>query len=264
MTTRLFRKGASVTLDKPGAGSLFLFDIDGTLLRGAPPVHRNAITAAAGAVYCVALKQENLSGTAGMTDHAIARRALRSAGLSDAGIDRRLPAFFAAAAEFYERNVPADLSAYLTPHVVEALQWLAAQGATLGLVTGNIQRLAWAKLRAAGLLNYFLQPGAPEPFPWIGGFGDEGEARDTLPPLALARAQAILGQLPPAENTWIIGDTPSDITCGLANGLRVIAVATGRSHSLEDLRGYNPTYAIPDLAHLATLPLWGTPDEGAA
>lgn len=253
-----------MALDKPGAGSLFLFDIDGTLLRGAPPIHRNALTAAARAVYCVTLKQEDLGGTAGMTDHAIARRALRSVGLSDAAITRRLPTYFAAAAAIYEQTVPADLSAYLTPHAAEALEWLAAQGATLGLVTGNIQRLAWAKLRAAGLLAHFPLAGAPEPFPWIGGFGDEGEARETLPPLALARATAILGQSPLARNTWIVGDTPSDIACALANGLNVIAVATGPSHTLDELRACNPTYAIPDLTRLATLPLWDAPDEGVA
>jgi phosphoglycolate phosphatase-like HAD superfamily hydrolase len=246
----------SLSDEKPGAGSLFLFDIDGTLLRGAPPVHREAIRKAARSVFCVDLTAEHMGRTAGMTDHAIARRALRAAGLSDGAITRRLPAFFAAAAEIYEQTAPADLSAYLTPHVLQALDWLAAQGAALGLVTGNIQRLAWVKLRAAGLLEHFRRVDAPEPFPWIGAFGDEAEAREALPPLALTRAAAILPHGWSPANTWIVGDTPEDIACGQANGLRVIAVATGFSTSLDTLLTHHPTHAIPDLTHLSELPLW--------
>lgn len=246
--------------DQPGAGSLFLFDIDGTLLRGAPPVHRDALCAAARAVYCVTLSPPDLGKTAGMTDGAIARRALRAAGLPDGAITRRMPAYFAAAAEFYEQRVAGDLSAYLTPHAAEALRWLARQGASLGLVTGNIQRLAWTKLRAAGLLDAFQIGGAPEPYPWIGGFGDEAEDRDALPPLALERAARALGP-ERATRAWIVGDTPADIACGQTNDLGVIAVATGAACDIETLRGHHPTHAIPDLSHLYTLPLWRATDS---
>lgn len=240
-----------------GAESLFLFDIDGTLLRGAPPIHRQALCAAARAVYCVSLTPEGLGKIAGMTDSAIARRALRGAGLPDGAITRRLPAFFTVAAEVYEQTVPDDLSAYLTPHAVEALDWLAGHGAALGLVTGNIQRIAWAKLRAAGLVERFRLVGEPKPFPWIGAFGDEAEDRNALPPLAMTRAGRALGADPAVEKTWVVGDTAADIACGQASGLGVIAVATGHSHSLDALRACGPTHAIADLTELAALPLWG-------
>lgn len=245
-----------MTVDGAGAGSLFLFDIDGTLLHGSPPIHRNAICAAARAVYCVTLSPADLGQTAGMTDSAIARRALRSAGLRDGAISLRLPAFFQAAAEIYEQTVPSDLSAYLTPHAAEALAWLDGHGATLGLVTGNIQRLAWAKLRAAGLLDYFREAGAPEPYSWVGAFGDEAEERDALPPLALARATALHGREFASHQTWIVGDTPADIACGQAHRLGVIAVATGPSTTHDALLACNPTHAIHDLTQLASLPLW--------
>jgi phosphoglycolate phosphatase len=245
-----------MTVDGPGAGSLFLFDIDGTLLRGAPPVHRNALCAAARAVYCVTLSPADLGHTAGMTDGAIARRALRAAGLPDGAITCRAPAYFQVAAEVYEKTVPGDLSPYLTPHAAEALAWLASHGAALGLVSGNIKRLAWGKLRAAGLLDYFRVTGAPEPYPWIGAFGDEADDRDALPPLALARAERALGRSPTAARTWIVGDTPADIACGQACDLGVIAVATGPAHTLDDLRACNPTHLISDLTELAALPLW--------
>lgn len=240
---------------KSAAESLFLFDIDGTLLHGAPPIHRQALCTAARAVYCVSISPADLGHTAGMTDSAIARRALRAAGLSDGAITRRLPAFFTVAAEVYEQTVPGDLSAYLTPHAAEALDWLADCGAALGLVTGNIQRLAQAKLRAAGLAERFHVGGAPGPLLWIGAFGDEAEDRNALPPLALARAERALGHERYGAS-WIVGDTPADIACGQASGLRVIAVATGPAHTLAELRAHQPTHAIADLTELAGLPLW--------
>ena len=165
--------------------ALVLFDIDGTLMRGAPPVHRQALCDAAQAVFGVTLAPLDFGPTAGMTDRAIARRELRAVGLADAEIDTGMGAFCAAAADAYERLAPADLSLYHTPHALAALDWLSERGATLGLVTGNIERIAWRKLSAAGLASRFTQaaPLADATWsvaPWIGGFGDQGEDRATL------------------------------------------------------------------------------------
>lgn len=238
--------------------ALVLFDIDGTLMRGAPPVHRQALCDAAQAVFGVALAPLDFGPTAGMTDRAIARRELRAVGLADAEIDASMGAFCAAAADAYERLAPADLSMYHTPHALAALDWLSERGVTLGLVTGNIERIAWRKLSAAGLASRFTQaaPLADATWsvaPWIGGFGDQGEDRATLPPLALERADALLGLRASARETWVIGDTPADISCGAAHGLRSVAVATGPAYSLADLSACAPDVALRDLGELALL-----------
>lgn len=234
---------------------LILFDIDGTLLRGAPPVHRQALCAAALAIYGARLTPEGLGQTAGMTDCAIARRALRATGIGEAAIAAGWPAYTIAAAEVYERLAPERLDAYHTPHAAPTLDWLLERGATLGLVTGNIERIAWRKLAAARLAARFIQPalvGRAEggALPWVGGFGDDAEDRAALPPLALARATALLGATPPARATWVIGDTPADIACGVAHGLRVVAVATGLAHSHADLLACAPDYALHDLSEI--------------
>ncbi|MGH2504913.1 MAG: HAD family hydrolase [Ktedonobacterales bacterium] len=256
MAPVMARCGLSYALG--GCVSLVLFDIDGTLLRGAPPVHRQALCDAARVVFGVTLRPAEFGPTAGMTDRAIARRELHAAGLADSEIDTAMRSFCRAAAEAYERLAPADLSAYHTPHALAALDWLAGRGATLGLVTGNIERIAWRKLSAAGLASRFVQP-APLPntrwpvAPWIGGFGDQGEERATLPPLALARADGLLGLRPLARETWVVGDTPADIACGAAHGLRCLAVATGAAYSLADLRACGPDATLRDLGELAAL-----------
>lgn len=223
---------------------LFLFDIDGTLLRRMPPVHRQAICDAALAVYGVRLTAENLGQTAGMTDTAIIRRALLTIGLPSADIDAALPTFFSAAADAYEQIVP-DLSAYHTPHAHTILEWFASQQAALALVTGNIQRVAWAKLRAAGLAHYFA----------CGGFGDEAEAREQLPPLALERSRVAFSRDFAPEHTYVIGDTPADVVCGAACALRTVAVATGPIHSVAQLRATGAHHVFEDLSGLLTLPL---------
>ena len=226
---------------------LFLFDIDGTLLRGMPPAHRMAICDAAEQVYGVAVEPKRLGKTAGMTDYAIARRMLLDAGVSADALESGLPAFFSAAADAYERHVPDDLRPYLTPHAITSLDWLNGHQAVLGLVTGNIERVAWRKLTAAHLNGYFS----------FGAFGDEAELRDELPPRAIARAEQIAARHFAPHEVFVVGDTPADIACGVASHVRTIAVATGPEHSLEDLYACQPTYVFTDLGGLLDAPLFG-------
>jgi phosphoglycolate phosphatase-like HAD superfamily hydrolase len=82
------------------------------------------------------------------------------------------------------------------------------------LVTGNFERIARLKLARAGIGHWF-----PE---GQGAFGSDAEDRAVLPPLARERAGGW-----PRERTVVIGDTPRDIACARADGLRVVAVATG-------------------------------------
>jgi len=246
--------------------TLVLFDIDGTLMRGAPPFHRQALCDAAQVVFGVALAPVEFGPTAGMTDRAIARRELLAAGVPGPMINAGLADFCVAAAAAYDAYELGDLTPYQTPAAIEALDWLLEGGVTLGLVTGNIERIAWRKLAAAGLAARFLLPGAqrgtvstPE---WIGGFGDQAEDRAELPPLALARGRRLLGLRPQPHDTWIIGDTPADIACGAAHGLRTIAVATGASHSRADQAACNPTAALRDLSELPSLPALRVDPQG--
>lgn len=237
--------------------ALFLFDIDGTLLRHMPPAHRQAICDALLAVYGAHLspetlmRPESLGQTAGMTDSAIAQRALHAAGVPEDEIAAGLPAFFDAAAEAYPRHVPDDLRPYHTPHAEETLTWLAERGAALSLVTGNVERIAWIKLGAAGLADYFTG----------GAFGDEAAEREKLPPLALGRARSAFGREFAAHETYVVGDTPSDVACGAACALRTVAVATGPVHSLDDLCAAGAEFAFADLRGLRQLKLSSTERE---
>jgi phosphoglycolate phosphatase-like HAD superfamily hydrolase len=64
-----------------------------------------------------------------------------------------------------------------------------------------------------------------------GGFGSDHEDRAALPEVArrraAARAHAGRHHAHPRDDTVVIGDTPLDIACARADGVRVIAIATG-------------------------------------
>lgn len=224
---------------------LFLFDIDGTLVRRMPPFHGTAMCEAVETVYGVSVAREQMGPTAGRTDTAIALHMLAAAGVDEATATAGLPAFYEAAADAYDRLVVEDLRAYRTPHAEESLLWLRKAGAVLGLVTGNIERIAWRKLGGAGLAEYFL----------CGGFGNASASRNALPPIALARAEQHTGRTFARSATYVVGDTPLDVACGAANGLRTVAVATGPVHSLAELRACGAEYAFDDLRGLYGLEL---------
>ena len=87
----------------------------------------------------------------------------------------------------------------------------------LGLVTGNVREGARLKLTRAKLNTFFA----------IGGFGDDSNNRNDLPPLAIQRAQHHYNITFHRNDVWIIGDSIHDIICAKVNGLRSLAVATG-------------------------------------
>jgi phosphoglycolate phosphatase-like HAD superfamily hydrolase len=193
---------------------LLLWDIDGTLLLKASLEHAQAIHAAIQRVYGVAIPEGQIEA-AGRTDFAIARSILALAEVSPERVDERFGELRAIAVQEYAQRVPDDLSDRVAPHVREVLDELERRDdVTHSLVTGNLEPIARMKLRAAGIGHHFPKG--------QGGFGSDAEDRAELPGIARRRAGNH-----PAEDTIVIGDTPRDIACARADGVRVIAVATG-------------------------------------
>ena len=153
---------------------------------------------------------------AGRTDAAIARDLLRAAGVTDAQIDARADEVFTATVSAYASCAPPTSSAFVAPGVPEALAAVVGEPAVYrqALVTGNLEAIARRKLAAAGIGGFFAEG--------QGGFGSDAEDRAALPAVARARAGGWA-----RERTVVIGDTPRDIACARADGVRVIAIATG-------------------------------------
>ncbi len=199
---------------------LLLFDIDGTLLGAAAAAHRDALHAALAEVHGVdASALTRPFSPAGRTDGEISRGLLLGAGVSALRIDERADDVREVCCREYARLCPPSLADRVLPGVVELLEWLATRDdARLSLVTGNYEPVARLKLARAGLGHHF--PSGQ------GGFGSDAEDRAALPPIARKRAGS-KGVSYPRDATIVIGDTPRDIACAHADGLRVFAVATG-------------------------------------
>jgi phosphoglycolate phosphatase len=199
---------------------LLLFDIDGTLLIKASDDHRDAIHAAMRRVYRVQHPETAKVQAAGRTDPSIARQIALQLGVSVERFEERMNDFKRCAAEEYAHRCRDDLSAHVADGVSELLADLAArEDVILSLVTGNLEPIARIKLDRAGIGRYFARG--------HGGFGSDHEDRTELPGIARSRAGDGPGRPYPREETVVIGDTPLDIACAHADGVRCIAVATG-------------------------------------
>jgi phosphoglycolate phosphatase len=195
---------------------LLLFDIDGTLLDSATGAHRQALDDAIREVH--GLDPAGLRAKvapAGRTDGEIARLILLECGVSARRIDESSGAVREACCRIYAQICPRDLSPHVAPGMPELLAWLGGRdGVAFGLVTGNFEPVARLKLARAGLGRWFRS--AP------GAFGSDSEDRAALPAIARRRAGHAA-----REQTIVIGDTPRDIACARADGLRCVAVTTG-------------------------------------
>jgi phosphoglycolate phosphatase len=209
---------------------LLLFDIDGTLVAGATDAHRDALHAALLEVHGVDARAEpSTLSPAGRTDGEIARLLLLNAGVSAERIDDRAQAVRDACCRVYPELCPEDLSRFVVPGIPELLEWLAGRdGVKLSLLTGNYEPVARIKLaRAAGIGRFFARG--------QGAFGSDDEDRAALPAIARRRA-GVRGAPYSREHTIVIGDTPRDIACARADGVRCVAVATG-PYTVDELSG---------------------------
>ncbi len=175
---------------------------------------------------------------AGRTDRAIVSDLIVANDLPPNEVAPGLQAVFAALPELMLAETQLTPSvAY--PGVQALLERLRTQGHLLGLLTGNLRTTAGIKLASAGIDPAQFQ---------VGAFGDESTDRNALPPLALDRASRLAGE--PVTTAVVVGDTPGDIVCALANGLRAVAVATG-PFSVDQLQEYGPEALLPNFSDLA-------------
>jgi len=221
---------------------LVLFDIDGTIL-WSDGAGRRAMTRALTAAF-------GSSGSSdyrydGKTDMQIVRDLMRMEGHADTLIDSRMEMLL----EDYVSALHDELRSEATTvqrfdGVLELLDALEARDDRhIGLLTGNIEVGARAKLRAVGIDPMRFTASA---------FGSDHEVRGELPAIAQRRAREQFGLDVAGDAIIIIGDTPADIDCTRGIGARAIAVATGR-YSVDDLAEHSPAAVFADLSDTAAV-----------
>lgn len=223
---------------------LVLFDIDGTLL----------LTDGAGSKAMLEAGRRlvgdhfSFDGVdiAGRIDPVIWADAAAANGVRDA--EEQHAAFRAEYAAILADRLEVDPTALALPGVRALVDRLkAAEGVTLGLLTGNYPETGRLKIAAAGLVA--------DDFP-VAAWGSDGLDRRDLPVVAMERYRSYVSEPIEPEQVVIIGDTPHDIDCARAAGCRVLAVATGPAYSLAELEEHGPDRAVADLTATADLVAW--------
>ncbi len=216
---------------------LVLFDIDGTLLVGSHDAHFAAMRRALAGVFDRVVREDDGIEKSGRTDIEIARDVAAFHGMDASTFashrDELADAWAAALDE-----LDSDFTRMVPPGTADVLTTLADEAAVLTLVTGNLRPLAERKLRSAGLLDLLV--------PDVGAYGSDFEDRLMLPPLARRRAGGATGPWS-REDTVLVGDTPRDIACARADGIRCIAVMTG-GFDADELAGADAR--VDDVAQL--------------
>ena len=216
---------------------IVLFDIDGTLLNSGG-VGRASMQRALSEVF-------GSSGNPsyrydGKTDKQIVRDTMRLEGHSDEHIDSRMDTLIDLYLTGLQQGIESrKFHVRPLPGVVELLDALEARDdVVLGLLTGNVEPGARAKLTAAGI--------DPDRFR-INAFGSDHEHRPELPAIAQKRAIEHLGVDITGDRLIVIGDTPADIECGRSLGAKAIGVASGH-YTVEQLRAHDPYAVFASLA----------------
>ncbi|HEX2202285.1 MAG TPA: HAD family hydrolase [Longimicrobium sp.] len=228
---------------------LVLFDIDGTLLRAGGSGKR-AIHAALLEVFGTTGPSDGYS-FAGRTDPEIVTYLMRAAGIADAEIEAGLPRLWGLYTRYLEREIAGERVVAL-PGVPALLERIEEAGGhvVLGMLTGNVRDGARLKVDAAGLGFERFR---------VGAFGSDHAARPELPAVAVRRARELLGVGFAGKEIVVIGDTPKDVACGEALGVRTIGTATG-DYDVGALASCGADYAFPDLAD--TDAVWRAIAEG--
>lgn len=213
---------------------LLLFDIDGTLLTSGGAGER---------ALRLALKDrfghdDDLATIeiAGRTDAGIARRIFEKYGI--APTPENLSAFL----DGYLHHLAIEMTrnkGRLLPGILELLDALKTlPHVAVALLTGNLESGAKIKLTHYGVWHYFE----------FGAYADDHHDRNQLGKFAKARASKKHGVEFAPENIFVIGDTPHDIDCGRAIGVKTVAIATGNS-TREQLAEHQPDYLFDDLSN---------------
>jgi len=214
-----------------------LFDIDGTLL----------LTGGAGKWCFVETFRRDFQLAepagdvlfAGRSDRAIAEELMQLNGVEPSAENwqRFLTGYCRRVDEALARSTGA-----LLPGVVELLDELGRlKHVGVGLLTGNVEHGAWAKLGHYGLADRFA----------FGGFGDHHADRNEIAAAALRAAERYAaehsnGAPRRLQGVMVIGDTTNDVRCARSIGAYAVAVATGNT-SRGELAASGPDLLLADL-----------------
>jgi len=226
--------------------ALFLFDIDGTLIspgKTARSMFVEIVKELTGKEVTLEVHQ-----VAGFTDPKILENMLQRAGLNKNEIHQAMEKFFLIYYERLENRYNSSEDKFIFSDISENLPALNDEdNIYLGLVTGNMERAAMIKLSPFGLNKYFN----------IGAFASDKADRNELPPIAVARAEALWEKKFENDEIFVVGDTIYDVECAVHNSYRAIGIARRNGEKeMEQLKNAGATWvykSLPDISQLMAI-----------
>lgn len=221
----------------PAPRLLVLWDVDHTLIetRGVGfAIYKRAFPAATGQPL------DTLAQVSGRTELDIMRETLRVNGIEPT--NESVTKLANALINGYEdAREELAITGRALPRAAATLERLAAEPPVYqAVLTGNLREVARIKLEVFGLDTWLdLEASA---------YGDDHNERPKLVAIAQTRASERTGTTFDNPHTILIGDTPKDIEAALTAGVRVIAVASGKSNT-EELRAAGATIILDNLTH---------------
>jgi len=231
-------------VDSPKA--LFLFDIDGTLIapgKTARSIFIEIVKELTGKEVSLEVHQ-----VAGFTDPKILENMLQRAELNENEIPQAMEKFFLIYYERLENRYSSSEDKFIFSDISENLPELNDEdNIYLGLVTGNMERSAMIKLSPFGLKKYFE----------VGAFASDDADRNELPPIAVARAEALWEERFGKDEVFVVGDTIYDVKCAVHNGYRAIGIARKNGEKkMEQLKNAGASWvykSLPDISQLMAI-----------
>jgi phosphoglycolate phosphatase-like HAD superfamily hydrolase len=198
---------------------LILFDVDGTLIDAAGAGRRAMERAFREVLGVDGIEQAAGVAYAGRTDPMIFEATAEALHVDPAIYRSRrddlIRGFVRAIEEEMRRPDPRRR---VLPGVRALLETLAEMDAVhLGLLTGNLEAGARAKLEPFGLNHFFP----------AGGFASDHADRRRIARVAHDRMSELAGLVFRPEDVTVVGDTQHDVDCARANGFRAVAVDSG-------------------------------------
>ena len=220
-----------------------LFDVDGTLVRAGEAGPASFDRAVASVLGVTVTERPHM---AGKTDHLIVGEYLESLGV--ARTDQLMAALLDALADaLAEADRSGELRAggSVLPGVNDLLKCLADDDRVLvSLLTGNVVRNAKRKMDVFGLGAWFDFE--------VGAYGSDHHDRNCLVPVALGRLRDRRDVTLDGSDVWVIGDTPRDLACARAAGVRCLLVATG-GYTFGELESLGADATMADLSDTDTV-----------
>ncbi len=212
---------------------LILFDIDGTLFEKESALHKMAFSAAFKKIFGIDTTIDIIDHP-GKTDKQIVVEVLKKKGLEESDVRGKMEEITKEMISFFEERAGKERITLLEG-VKELLDELKSKNILMGLVTGNLERIARAKLKKGDINDYFK----------LGGFGSDGERRADLIRIAIKKAEDSF-DFKFNNNVFLVGDTQRDIEAGKEAGIKTIGVETG-AYSEEQLKETGADFVFKNL-----------------